>query len=221
MLEALFNSTEAGIIKRIPLSPYQKSDKLIWRCTPTGTFSVKSAYYLKDELDKRKVGQAFVLERVFEPWTKKPLSMHCGNVHLLKMSGVKAVGSFRKQLVESLFEFLEEEVMIEFAITALMIWKRRNELVFNKTFKHPKSLIQQAKVFIEELSQLQYATKTPSTEQGRSSQWEAPPCGQLKLNWDAALEKNNCKVGVGAIIRVWEGTVKATMRMKHDLFPDP
>ncbi|KAF5443004.1 hypothetical protein F2P56_035601 [Juglans regia] len=86
---------------------------------------------------------------------------------------------------------------------------------------HPNSLIQQAKVFIEELSQLQHVTKTPSPDLGRSSQWEAPSRGQLKLNWDAALDKNNCKVGVGAIIRDREGTVKATMRMKHDLYPDP
>ncbi|XP_041017886.1 uncharacterized protein LOC121260102 [Juglans microcarpa x Juglans regia] len=197
MLEALFNNTKAGIIKRIPLSPYPKQDKLIWRCTPTSTFSVKSAYYLKDELDKSK-GQSS-----------------------RKLQKTSLQSQAFKQLVESLFEFLEDEVMIEFAITAWMIWKRRNELVFNKTFMHPNSLIQQAKVFIEEQSQIQHATTTPSTDPRRSSQWEAPPRGQLKLNWDVALNKNNCKVGVGAVIRDWEGTIKATMRMKHDLYPEP
>lgn len=35
--------------------------------------------------------------------------------------------------------------------------------------------------------------------------WEAPPRCQFKLNWDAALDKVQCKVGIGAILRDWGG----------------
>ncbi|XP_040996051.1 uncharacterized protein LOC121242225 [Juglans microcarpa x Juglans regia] len=239
MLEAIFKCTEAGIIKSIPLSPFQKPDKLIWRCTPTGTFLVKNAYYLKEEMDKREVGQASELEkRKVTKDASRPICHLCPESieHALwecssaqdvwgqssrKLQKTKLQSQTFKQLLESLFELLEDEVMIEFAIIAWMIWKRRNDLIFNNTFTHLNSLTQQAKVFIKELSQLQHATKFPTPDLGRSSQWEAPPRGKLKLNWDVALEKNNCKVGVGAVIRDWEGTVKATMRKKHDLYPDP
>lgn len=70
MIATRFNSTEAAISKRIRLNPYQKPDKMIWRCTPTGTFSIKIAYYLKAEMDKKEVGQASEHRRKFEPWTK-------------------------------------------------------------------------------------------------------------------------------------------------------
>lgn len=166
----------------------------------------------------------------FAIFIQTSLHMLYGNAHLPRMSGVKSIRKFQKSslqlqpfknLVESFLESLEDEEMIEFAITAWKIWKRRNELVFNKIFMHPNSLIQQVKVFIKELNQVQHVTKTSTTDLGVFSQWEAPPHGNLKLNWDATLDKTNCKVGVGAVIRDWEGKVKATMRMNHDLYPIP
>ncbi|XP_042939447.1 uncharacterized protein LOC122274476 [Carya illinoinensis] len=51
--------------------------------------------------------------------------------------------------------------------------------------------------------------------------WEAPPQGKLKVNWDAGLDKTNCKVGVRAVVRDWEGKILATLRMNHPLFLDP
>lgn len=42
------------------------------------------------------------------------------------------------------------------------------------------------------------------------------------LNWDVAIDKTLCKIGIGVIARDWQGRVIATtMRMNRSLFPDP
>jgi hypothetical protein len=40
---------EARLICNIPLSPLQPQDKLVWRCTKNGQFSVHSAYYVEKD----------------------------------------------------------------------------------------------------------------------------------------------------------------------------
>lgn len=54
-----------------------------------------------------------------------------------------------------------------------------------------------------------------------SNTWQTPPQGTFKLNWDAALDGIHCKVGIGAVIRDWEGNIKATLRMSRSLFSNP
>lgn len=80
-------------------------------------------------------------------------------------------------------------------------------MVFRGLFSHPTNIAQQKR------SQVPYCPQP--------TQWEAPPQGKLKLNWDAALDKISCKVGVGAVISDGEGRVLATLRMQNDLYPDP
>jgi hypothetical protein len=46
LVAANFRPDEAATITNIPLSPFQPKDRLIWRCTKNGEFSVKSAYHL-------------------------------------------------------------------------------------------------------------------------------------------------------------------------------
>lgn len=109
---------------------------------------------------------------------------------------------------------------MEFALTAWKIWKRMNEFVFSNTFIHPKSVIQAVKLFIEDIHQTQQLAHKCSIGSNDHSQWEALPRGKLKLNYDATIDKTNCKVGVGAIVRDWEWKVRATLRMSHALFLD-
>jgi hypothetical protein len=40
---------EADLICSLPINKYQQADKLIWRATSTGEFSMRSAYYMKKE----------------------------------------------------------------------------------------------------------------------------------------------------------------------------
>ena len=53
----IFHESEASIICNIPLCCYNNEDKLIWRATSSGIFSVRSAYYLDMERKERKKGE--------------------------------------------------------------------------------------------------------------------------------------------------------------------
>ena len=44
-------------ILSIPVSNTRQDDRLIWRCTGSGVFSVKSAYHLQKDLDTRQVAE--------------------------------------------------------------------------------------------------------------------------------------------------------------------
>lgn len=51
LLENLFDKEEVRLIQSIPLSSINQSDTLIWRGTTNGLFSVRSAYYIQQELE--------------------------------------------------------------------------------------------------------------------------------------------------------------------------
>ena len=55
-IDDIFLPHEAQVIKSIPLSPIPTKDKLVWRCTPNGQFSVWSAYHLEMETKLRMKG---------------------------------------------------------------------------------------------------------------------------------------------------------------------
>jgi hypothetical protein len=57
LLQEVFSEEEAKIISNIPLSPLLPKDKLIWRGTTHGEFSVRSAYHLGKELQDLAGGQ--------------------------------------------------------------------------------------------------------------------------------------------------------------------
>lgn len=56
-METIFTIEEARVIKGIPLSPVQVPDRIRWRCTANGAFSVRSAYHLEMETIARKGGE--------------------------------------------------------------------------------------------------------------------------------------------------------------------
>ncbi|XP_042958097.1 uncharacterized protein LOC122293634 [Carya illinoinensis] len=116
---------------------------------------------------------------------------------------------------------LEDEVLMEVAVMAWKIWRRRNDLVFNQTFSSPQLIVRQAYQKIDDLNALLSQQTINPTIIPQTIQWTAPPLDVYKINWDSAVDKLNCKVGVGTLIRDWEGRVIACMRMCISLFPDP
>jgi ribonuclease HI len=56
-IQAIFEKEEAEIICNIPLSKNDQPDKLVWRATPSGNYTVKSAYYLEKERIRRESGE--------------------------------------------------------------------------------------------------------------------------------------------------------------------
>jgi hypothetical protein len=51
LLEQLFTKEETIAIKSIPISATDQADRLIWRGTVKGCFSVRSAYYIQKEAE--------------------------------------------------------------------------------------------------------------------------------------------------------------------------
>jgi hypothetical protein len=60
MISEIFSVEEAAVIQAIPLSPLRPKDKLIWRCTANGEFSVRNAYHLAVERQSEGHGEASV-----------------------------------------------------------------------------------------------------------------------------------------------------------------
>lgn len=56
-VDKIFEQEKAEAIKKIPLSNYIRPDRLIWKDTTYGKFSVRSAYRLHSELMNQVKGQ--------------------------------------------------------------------------------------------------------------------------------------------------------------------
>jgi hypothetical protein len=58
MILRIFLDDEAKIIRSIPLSPLPTEDRIIWRGTENGIFSIRSAYFLEVEKTEARRGEA-------------------------------------------------------------------------------------------------------------------------------------------------------------------
>lgn len=59
---------KAGLICNLPISKYQQADKLIWRATSTGEFSVRSTYYMEKEKTEHMHGEGSTTEESGFSW---------------------------------------------------------------------------------------------------------------------------------------------------------
>ena len=88
---------------------------------------------------------------------------------------------------------------------------RRNKYVHEGLFAHPETLVRQAYNSIEEFdatcSKDGQASELAGT--GMSYKWQAHSEGVYKANWDAALNIQNERIGLGSVIPDQEGNVKA------------
>ncbi|KAG6626475.1 hypothetical protein CIPAW_15G051200 [Carya illinoinensis] len=237
LIEAIFDNTEVDFVKRIPLSPYPTSDRMLWKGTSTGIFTVKSAYYWKSEMENQKQGQPSTAIKEDLPWSSIwQLSVPMATKNFLWRACLEAIPtkvkphqrkaadedscpicklhpetaihalwecpfaqdvwsqyskkiqkfsfpclSF-KTLLEGCLNTFEEEEMVEFALMAWKIWKRRNEVIFSNTFSHPSSIIQNVKLLIVDLNQTHQPVQKSSSLSNVHLPWEAPPQGKLKVN---------------------------------------
>ncbi|KAG2675499.1 hypothetical protein I3760_12G006600 [Carya illinoinensis] len=133
-----------------------------------------------------------------------------------------SIGSFSLvEKLEGLVESKETKELQTFAVTTWNIWKRRNEVIFQGHLTHPSAVVSQSKQLVEDLQKLSVNKRAGVLKQQTNQAWEAPPQGKIKVNWDASVDKVSCKVGVGVILRGWNSSVLATLRMEQDLFPNP
>jgi hypothetical protein len=68
LIQAVFSEEEAKVITNIPLSPVLPKDRLLWRGTQHGDFTVRSAYHLGIEIQEQEGGQCSHMTKGLEVW---------------------------------------------------------------------------------------------------------------------------------------------------------
>ncbi|GLT53434.1 hypothetical protein SLA2020_267040 [Shorea laevis] len=111
-----------------------------------------------------------------------------------------------------LMRFLDLEDMERVAVVARAMWFQRNARVHGRQIGPPHTVVGQA---LEHLEAFQQATSRQRpqvvTDSPTIHRWQAPPKGFVKINWDAAVDLVNHRMGIGVIARDPTGEVVAMM----------
>lgn len=115
------------------------------------------------------------------------------------------------EILSTLLQRLCEEEMHLMVTVARQIWLRRNSVVFGGEFLTPTSMVRIAKDQMEAFESAAQRTdeQSPRRRDMSTEKWKKPPLGNVKLNWDAAVDSQNGKIGMGIIVRDHEGGVVA------------
>ncbi|KAG2708037.1 hypothetical protein I3760_05G172800, partial [Carya illinoinensis] len=88
--------------------------------------------------------------------------------------------------MEKFMKKLSQLEMEEIATVIRSLWLRRNEFIFEGKFKSPNQI-------------------QGSNEERRNLKWKKPREDYVKANWDAVVNQEEMKVGVGVVIRDRKG----------------
>jgi ribonuclease HI len=107
---------------------------------------------------------------------------------------------------------LDEEEIDLVACTARQVWLRRNQWVLEEKFSAPIHVVQRASEQLEASKTLGSGTRSTSQQRVLHAprvpeKWKVPPLDFLKCNWDAALDLNGQRMGIGILICNHEGVV--------------
>jgi len=125
-------------------------------------------------------------------------------------------------LLQKLQQQLEEPDFIFVRVVARLIWMRRNSFVFEGLFSPPLHLIQQANATLEEFKattvhgEPRLLVRTPMIHK-----WIKPPLGSIKVNWDASLDINGKRMGMGIVARDDSGSFLAAVVLTMPYIRDP
>ncbi|XP_042978388.1 uncharacterized protein LOC122309093 [Carya illinoinensis] len=128
-----------------------------------------------------------------------------------------------KEIWQQIMGKLLKTMMEEVGSIMRLIWTRRNEVVHGKEFRHPNSIIHKAQ---DDLKCFKTARQNNSNGQGsmfsgRNQRWTTPPEGIYKLNWDAAINQSLGLMGIGPILRNYNGQVLGTIRARRNINLSP
>ncbi|KAF5459887.1 hypothetical protein F2P56_019799 [Juglans regia] len=101
LIDSIFSSTEAEIVKKIPIRAYNCPDRVIWRCLKNGIFSVKNAYHLHKEMVERAKGQGSSFNSQKDTWLNIPNATKVFTLKACLESLPTKANLFKKTVVES------------------------------------------------------------------------------------------------------------------------
>jgi hypothetical protein len=275
LISDIFMEEEAQLICNIPLSPLQPPDKMIWRCTKNGHFSVRSAYYMEKDIQASQRNGCSNINTGAEIWkviwglnvpnaTKMFLWKACNNLlpteenlfhrrvvgdqicpictieiesvlHILWecpaavdvwSSGPRSLQKCSggavslSSVLETLIKRCSSMYIEIWAVLARKLWLRRNSVVFGGVFTSPNQLMREVVISIEDFKRANVPTEKENDFQAipvPPVQWKALSLGLYKINWDAAIDMKNRRMGVGIIARDYQGLVVAACSLTlHD-----
>jgi ribonuclease HI len=108
------------------------------------------------------------------------------------------------------------------AVLSKKIWMRRNSVVHGGIFAHPNQLVQEAENLLTTFGGLHNVHDQVShgVEVG-PVKWKAPPFGRYKVNWDVALDFSAKCLGIGIIVRDYQGFPLAAQSLVHNSLHSP
>jgi hypothetical protein len=121
-------------------------------------------------------------------------------------------------IVEEILLHGNEEDIRLFAGLSRLLWLRRNELIYEGKFSHPNMLVQRVVNQVADFDKAMVRERHEG-ERTRSTdveKWKAPPFGRMKVNWDATLNIQGGRIGMGVVIWDHEGCVRAVKYSSRD-----
>jgi hypothetical protein len=148
-------------------------------------------------------------------------------VGLVKMLGVCVEEDPEKKhkhedfvaIIETLQQDMEPNDMELIVVVARTLWFCRNGVVHGRTFNHPSLLVSNVVESLEAYSSVNARQMIrPETIPITNLRWQCLLESFVKVNWNATVDKDNRKMGIGMIIRDYEGKVLATLSAPKKLY---
>jgi ribonuclease HI len=126
-------------------------------------------------------------------------------------------------LAENLFLRCKKEEFRVFVAISRKLWFRRNSMIHEGKFSHPNEVVREAMGAIDDLDRLHKKEATHLVECGPVSPktWTTPLENWIKINCDAALDKNRGVFGMGIVVRNSDGRLLAAKRVTRRGRVDP
>jgi hypothetical protein len=110
-----------------------------------------------------------------------------------------------------------------FATTARRLWMRKNPMVHGENFIHPNQIIKEVGIAIDDFQQVNLPEKkdVQKTQHDGPVMWQPLPVNIVKINWDAAVDHRNRRIGLGCIAQNSEGVFLARRSITKECVVDP
>jgi hypothetical protein len=117
---------------------------------------------------------------------------------------------------------LDRKELLEVFLVMREVWLRRNNFIFQGGFIPPEQLVLRAKSTASGFEDALQKEPSSNGIVGRTlPKWQVPAGGWLKLNWDAALNMQSKKMGIGIVVRNEKGEFVAAMARVLPSLNDP
>ena len=126
----------------------------------------------------------------------------------------------------NIFEVLHERLRTDelqlVAIIARLIWLRRNTVVFGGDLSAPAELIRHGEEQIDTFWKAEKSSQSRNVVRASLGvqRWCKPAQGVVKINWDASVDKERRLVGMGIVVRDFEGKIIAALYASKQFIVD-